>query len=174
MDQLPVIRGSQVTLRPIEPAHVPRLVEILSEPDIRAVWGHYDEMRARREFLEDEGEGVFVIESRGVVVGSVMFGEETHPDYRRAEIDVFVSGEHQNRGLGTEALRLLAGYLFDERGHHAIDIAPAVTNDRAIAVYKKVGFRPVGTRRLYERDVNGRWTDVLLMDLLPEDLNRGT
>ena len=43
-----------------------------------------------------------------------------------------------------DAIRTLARYLFEERGHHRLIIDPAVTNERAIGAYEKVGFRSVG------------------------------
>jgi hypothetical protein len=46
------------------------------------------------------------------------------------------------QGAGTEAVALLARYLFEERGHHRITIDPAARNERAIRGYATVGFRP--------------------------------
>jgi aminoglycoside 6'-N-acetyltransferase len=37
-------------------------------------------------------------------------------------------------------------------------------------VYEKVGFRPVGVMRRYERGADGAWHDNLLMELLAEDV----
>ena len=49
-------------------------------------------------------------------------------------------------------------------------IDPAADNVAAIRSYEKVGFRPVGVMRRYERGPDGQWHDGLLMDLLAEDL----
>ena len=62
--------------------------------------------------------------------------------------------------------------LIDERGHHRITIDPAAENTHAIAAYAKLGFRPVGVMRSYQRMTDGRWVDALLMDLLAEELVR--
>jgi aminoglycoside 6'-N-acetyltransferase len=64
----------------------------------------------------------------------------------------------------------MAAFLFDERGHHRITIDPAAANSRAIATYEKVGFRPVGVMRGYERGEDGTYHDGLLMDLLRDEL----
>jgi aminoglycoside 6'-N-acetyltransferase len=74
------------------------------------------------------------------------------------------------RGLGADAVRRLARHLFEDRGHHRITIDPAAHNERAIRAYRRVGFRPVGVMRRYERGGDGTWHDGLLMDLLPEEL----
>jgi hypothetical protein len=47
---------------------------------------------------------------------------------------------------------------------------PAAANEPAIRCYAKVGFRPVGVMRQYERGGDGRFHDGLLMDLLREQL----
>ncbi len=100
-----------------------------------------------------------------------MYTEELDPHYRFAMIDVTVDASHVGQGLGTDALRTLARYLIGERGHHHIMIDPAASNARAIAAYKKVGFKPVGIMRRYELAPNGEWRDALLMDLLAEELS---
>jgi aminoglycoside 6'-N-acetyltransferase len=79
----------------------------------------------------------------------------------------------QGRGLGPEAVRTVARWLFETRGHHRITIDPSAANARAIQAYAKVGFRPVGVMRRYERGPDGTWHDGLLMDLLAGDLTDG-
>ena len=62
-----------------------------------------------------------------------------------------------------------AGRAPDRRpGPHRLSIDPAAANARAIAAYAKVGFRPVGVMRRYQRLADGTWVDALLMDLLAD------
>ena len=64
-------------------------------------------------------------------------------------------------------MRRVVRLLIGERGHHRVTIDPAASNAAAIRAYEKVGFRPVGIMRRYERDADGNgWHDGLLMDLL--------
>ena len=112
----------------------------------------------------------FVIEIDGVVVGSIQCSEEPDPDYRHAVLDLFVDTAHQGGGLGPDAIRTAARWLIEERGHHRLTIDPSAANERAIAAYRRVGFRPVGVMRRYERGPDGTWHDGLLMDLLADEL----
>jgi aminoglycoside 6'-N-acetyltransferase len=101
----------------------------------------------------------------------VQFFEELEPEYRHATIDLFIDPALHGRGVGTEVLRRVVEYLTVERGHHRLTIDPAADNAAAIRVYEKVGFKPVGVMRHYERDADGAgWHDGLLMDLLASEL----
>jgi aminoglycoside 6'-N-acetyltransferase len=60
--------------------------------------------------------------------------------------------------------------LFVDHGHHRLVIDPAADNVAALRSYSKVGSRPVGIMRRYERGAAGTWHDNLLMDLLAEEL----
>ena len=57
-------------------------------------------------------------------------------------------------------VRRVVDHLIRERGHHRITIDPAAANAAAIRAYGKVGFKPVGIMRDYERDADGDgWHD---------------
>jgi aminoglycoside 6'-N-acetyltransferase len=112
----------------------------------------------------------FAIEHEGRVVGAIQCHAETEPDYRHASIDIYMDPAVHGRGLGTDAVRTLARHLIVDQGHHRLVIDPAADNAAAIRCYSKVGFRPVGVMRRYERDLDGTWHDGLLMDLLADEL----
>jgi aminoglycoside 6'-N-acetyltransferase len=165
-----MLRGDQVTLRPVAEADLAALVELFAVPEVAEWWPGENEVRLRARLDEgDEGVGM-VIELDGRLVGFIQYFEETDPDYRHAMIDITLHPDFCNRGLGTDALRTLCRHLFEDLGHHRIMIDPAVVNARAIASYRKVGFKDVGVMRRYERGNDGTWRDSLLMDLLAEEL----
>ena len=156
---------AEVALRPAEEADVPRLAEILSEPSVARWWGGNDEAAVR------ENLGIsFAVLVDGELAGLVLFGEETDPEYRHVGLDISLATRFQGRGVGPQALRLAIRH-FAERGHHRITIDPAADNQAAIHAYTKIGFRPVGVMRKYERHGEDEpWHDGLLMDLLIEEL----
>lgn len=171
-----ILRGARIVLRPATEEDLPRLLEILREPDVARHWSQPDEEFVRHELLSgDPADGVecsstFVITLDGGTIGWIAGWEKLHRDYRHAGIDLFLSTQHQGRGFGTEAIRLVCRYLFEERAHHRIVIDPAADNVHAIRAYEKVGFRRVGVMRRYERGSDGTFHDGMLLDLLPEDL----
>jgi aminoglycoside 6'-N-acetyltransferase len=167
------LRGRTVILRSVEPRDAAALAEILAEPAVARWWGGFDLERVNADLLaRDADEEGFVIEHDGRIVGYIQSTEENEPEFRHASIDLFVRTDAQGRGLGPDAIRTLAAHLIDGRGHHRLTIDPAADNAHAIAVYTKLGFRPVGRMRRYQRMTDGRWLDGLLMDLLADELVR--
>jgi aminoglycoside 6'-N-acetyltransferase len=163
-----ILRGERVLLRPGRPEDADKLIRIRNEPEVARRWGSAGIKREiNEEFIEaDDG---FVIEAYGDVVGAIQYHEENEPMYRHAGMDIFLTTSRHGQGLGTEAIRLLARHLFEERGHHRLTIDPAADNTAAIRAYEKVGFRRVGIMRSYERGPDGVWHDGLLMDMLKEE-----
>ena len=166
-DSPSAIAGQTVVLRPTTAEHVPVFLEILHHPDIAPWWAGYDLERVRRELLGPHG---YAIELAGEVVGLIIYREEHDPDHRHAAMDIALHPDHQGQGLGCDAMRAMALFLFRTKGHHRVVIDPAAHNQRAIRSCERAGFRRVGVMRRYERGADGVWHDGLLMDLLPEDL----
>jgi aminoglycoside 6'-N-acetyltransferase len=169
-DDRPQLRGERVVLRPLGARDLERVATIQAEPEVARWWGPVDEAELRRQAEGRADDKALVIETEGEVVGLIQYYEENDPDYRHAAIDLFLAKPAQGRGLGPDAIRAVARYLIDERGHHRLTIDPAVDNTPAIRAYEKVGFRPVGVMRRYWRSSDGRWRDALLMDLLATEL----
>jgi aminoglycoside 6'-N-acetyltransferase len=167
---LPVLIGERVILRPLRAVDRPILTAFLGEHEVAHWWGTSGPDRAADDLYEDKDQAAFAIELDGVLVGSIQYAEENESDYRHAGIDLFLGTEHQNRGLGTDALRTLARHLFEDRGHHRLTIDPAASNERAIRAYERVGFRRVGVMRMYERGPDGTWHDGLLLEMLAGEL----
>ncbi|MEU7587444.1 GNAT family protein [Micromonospora sp. NPDC049230] len=166
-----MLHGRAVTLRPATVADVPALAAIRATPEVRRWWrGGGDLTEAVRADLGDDDLHVYAIEHDGRVVGAIQWYAEPDPDYRHASLDVFLDPTVRGAGLGVDAIRTLTRHLIDEYGHHRFTIDPAAANSAAIRAYAKVGFRPVGVLRRYERGDDGRWHDGLLMDLLADDL----
>jgi len=164
------LHGDRITLRPVTLADAERLTEILADPAVARWWGRHDLERVKNQLIQRDDDAVaFVVLAGGETAGLVQYGEENEPDYRHASIDIFLDPAWHGRGLGADAVRTLARHLFEDRGHHRITIDPAADNERAIRSYERVGFRPVGVMRRYERGPDGEWHDGLLMDLLRDE-----
>lgn len=166
----PEIRGDRVVLRRATLEDVEVLAEMSRDPTVEAWWGPIGADAWRQDLSDERDRGHFLVEVAGQPVGFAQWYEETEPMYRRAGIDLFLTASHQGQGLGRDVVASLARWLIDVRGHRRLVIDPAAANERAIACYRKVGFRPIGVARKSEHGPDGAWRDQLLMDLLADEL----
>lgn len=166
-----VIEGDAVRLRPATSEDLDRLVAIRSTPEVRRRWGG-ENLAAEigRDLADDDLHLLTIEDTSDAVIGLIQWEEEDDPDYRHASIDIYLDPATHGQGLGTDAVSAAARHLIERRGHHRLTIDPAADNLPAIRCYEKVGFRPVGVMRRYERGPDGTWHDNLLMDLLADDL----
>jgi aminoglycoside 6'-N-acetyltransferase len=160
--QLTELRGERVVIVPAGSEHAERLRELRAHPEVARWWGP-----PPRDWPLGPEPDVerFAIVAGAELVGAIQFWEETDPGSRYADVDIFIGRESQGLGLGTEAMRLIVHHLVEDRGHHRVTLSTAVDNARAIHVYEKVGFRPVGvTRKSSLNELSGEWEDELLME----------
>ena len=88
---------------------------------------------------------------------------------RCAEVGLFIGDEeNRNKGYGAEALRLLSDYSFNYLNLNNIQLGVKAFNERAIACYKKVGFKEYGRRR-EAYFLNGKYYDHVFMDILARE-----
>lgn len=163
------LRGDRVLLRPAVPGDIPTLESIRREPSVERWWGLLEEGEIASDIADGDGR-ILAVEVDGEVVGSIEWYEEKEPAFRHAGMDVYLTAETQGQGIGTEVVRLLATWLIQDREFHRLVIDPAAGNERAIAAYANVGFKPAGVLRRSWRAPDGTWEDQLLMDLLADDL----
>jgi len=93
-------------------------------------------------------------------------------DNHSCSFRIALSAGARNRGLGTEATRLIVGYVFDEIDDPAqvnrLSLEVFDFNERAAAVYEKVGFVREGVQReaLFW---DGMFHDAITMSILRRD-----
>ena len=168
------LAGRRIRIRDLAPEDLDVLAEILAHPSVSHWWPDYDRDRVQREMFspdaDDDDEVWLAIELDGRTVGLIGYYEEDEFEYRHAGMDLTLHPDFHDQGLGSDAVRTLARWLIEERGHHRLIIDPDVNNARAVRCYEKVGFKPVGVMRQYQSLRDGSKRDGLLMDMLAEEL----
>jgi RimJ/RimL family protein N-acetyltransferase len=93
-------------------------------------------------------------------------------NHRTAWVSLGVGGENRGSGYGKEALQLAMNLAFNEFNLYRLQLTVFEYNEKAIALYKKLGFKKEGTYRSFlERD-NKRY-DMLLYGLLRDEYLAG-
>ncbi len=180
-----MIYGERVRLRAIEREDVPRFVRWFNDPEVRQFLTMYrplsraEEERWVESLASRREDIVLAIEVRAgdqwVHIGNVGLHRIDWKN-RTATLGIVIGErEYWGKGYGTEAVRTMLRYAFEELGLNRVELETYSFNPRAIRCYEKAGFKREGVRRqaLYR---NGKFHDVILMGILRdefEEMNDG-
>jgi RimJ/RimL family protein N-acetyltransferase len=92
-------------------------------------------------------------------------------DIRHGHAEVgIVIGEKgdQNKGFGRDAIRTLVRFGFDTLRLHRIEIRAADGNERAVHLYRAIGFTDVGLLREHTF-VDGAYENEVVLDVLESE-----
>ena len=83
-----------------------------------------------------------------------------------ADLSVIVGDERDRaKGLGSEAIRVILRYAFEDSGLHRVGLSVFEFNEPAISAYEKLGFKKEGRlRQALRRDE--KFYDAILMSIL--------
>lgn len=119
-----------------------------------------DMLRSWSGNKEATGAGLSVEEIEGEkLVGHIaLWGVD--PVVRAATLGVIIGGLHVGQGYGTDAVRVMLRYAFDELGLNKVELGVWEYNERARRAYEKVGFRVEGTRRAAAFHAGRYWAQI--------------
>ena len=165
------IIGENLYLSPINKDDCEIYTKWLNDVKVSGNLGNYKQMislMSEQKILEELAVGqtyAIVLNDNDKLIGNIGFNEIDNIT-RKASVGLFI-GEKENRGkgYGAEALRLILDYGFKTLNLHNVMLIVHSDNERAIACYKKVGFREFGRRREATYKA-GRYIDVVYMDIL--------
>ena len=122
------------------------------------------EWYATRNDTDDRLDLAVVDRASGACVGEAVLNQWDQGS-QSCNFRILIDPAGQNRGLGTEATRLIVGYGFEQLGLHRISLEVYAFNPRARRAYEKAGFRPEGVLRESLR-YGDRWIDATVMSIL--------
>jgi RimJ/RimL family protein N-acetyltransferase len=175
MKYFPKISGEKVFLSPISLEDAETFTLWLNDPETTrylTVSTMSISLQSERDALVHlaAGHNYSIVEKgSGELLGNCGIMDINQAD-RSAEVGIFIGAkERRGRGYGTEALRLLCDYGFNVLNLHNLMLRVYAYNERAMASYRKVGFKEVGRKR-EARFYGGSYHDVVIMDLLAGEL----
>lgn len=173
-----MLTGKLVRLRAIEPTDLERIQVWINDREVTQ-WlsARYPlSMAQEQRWLEGvasrpHAEGItLAIETltEDRHIGSISLTRKS-VESRNAELGIMIGDKPSwNAGHGTDAILTLLTFGFDEMNLHRIQLSVLDTNARAIACYRKCGFKEEG---LLREDVYkaGRYHDMVIMSTLEQD-----
>jgi len=170
--------GERVYLSPIDPNDAEIYTKWLNDGEVTQHLASFD---ARILGVEKEREALVGMAANGYnfaivrTEGDTLLGNVSLLNVdmlnRSATVGIFIGEtENHSKGYGAEAIELLLDYSFNTLGLHSVELSVFADNARAIACYRKVGFRECGrrTEALFKR---GRFVDLIKMEILDREFN---
>ena len=183
---MPILYAQKLRLRASEREDIPLFLKWINDPEVAENLEHFTVMnRVQEEAWFDvassgpRAELPLVIEVQNpesddwIPIGNISF-MDIHQFNRSAEIGIMI-GEKQfwDKGFGTEAMRRMCQYGFEELNLHRICLRVFEGNDRGKRAYQKVGFVYEGTMR-EARYHRGRYWDVDFMSIIKSGWGQNT
>jgi len=167
--------GDRIYLSPRSVEDAEKFTEWLNDFQVTDYTGRSHQVMSvegEKKYLQDNinEEAVFAIVdiNEDKLIGTVGLHKVNYFK-RTATLGIFIGDkDYRNNGYGTEAIKLILEYGFKYLNLNNIKLDLIEFNDRALACYKKCGFKEYGRRRKCEF-VNGKYYDLISMDILAEE-----
>lgn len=167
--------GERIYLSPRNCEEVERFTEWLNDFETTDYLGRsaiITTLEVERKYFEeniDKNYNFFIVTlDKDKLIGTI--GLENYDGINRtATLGIFIGDkEYRSQGYGAEAIKLILDYGFNYLNLNNIKLDIVEFNKRAIACYKKCGFKEAGRRRKCKY-IDGKYYDKLMMDILREE-----
>jgi RimJ/RimL family protein N-acetyltransferase len=168
-----MIHGETINLRAVERHDVPLLHRWFNDPVVMNGWGWSAPARSiqhvagqvedwlAREIALGHPEALIAESLAGDHIGLVVVRID-RPEARSVELSLLVDADRWGQGFGIDMMQTTLEACFAGWGVHRIGVRVEVGNERALALYRRLGFKEEG--RLREAAFqDGRHEDVLLL-----------
>jgi len=151
-----IIRGEKVALRPMTVDEIPIFYKWATQSDSTPFWYDDDHVLTYEEFIRD-WKGYYFDGSEPekgrcfiMLVGNKAIGQINYNEINRAnnsvELDIIIAEDvDKSKGYGSDALKTLVKYLFQNMNIQLCWIEAITKNPRAIRAYEKAGFKTTKT-----------------------------
>jgi RimJ/RimL family protein N-acetyltransferase len=174
-----MIEGRLARLRAVEPDDAERAYRWINDREVtRNLMARYPfslqwekewvEGAAKRTGYDDLALAIETLD--GVHIGQCGL-HKGRPEDRHAELGIMIGDkDYWNRGFGTDAMLTLVRFAFEQMNLNKVALGVMEFNERAQAVYRKVGFVEEGrAREDYYQD--GRYWDIVRMSVLRREFD---
>jgi RimJ/RimL family protein N-acetyltransferase len=166
-------------LRGVEKEDIEPVREWLTDPELLHVLGarpipisNIDAEKLPELFRLREGRVLAITTRDKQLVGLIAVGN-FHEFNRTAQVIVLIGNRGEwGRGFGTDALRMVTKFAFDDLNLNSLEAYIPEFNSRALKAFAKVGYQREGQlrQRLFLR---GRYWDVVVASAIREGWNGG-
>ena len=171
-----MIRGDHVMLGPLDQAYADRTRHWMNDPELAGLLGRarpVTDLEHSRWLAAVGGSADCVFFAILTTAGNAHVGNvwlwNIEARHGKAEVRIVLGGsEHTGKGLGSEALRLIAAYAFEFLNLRKLTAFVLDANPRARRAFEKAGFATEAVLRA-DRWVGDHYGDVYLLARFREE-----
>ncbi|MEI4828758.1 GNAT family protein [Bacillus sp. FJAT-53711] len=129
---------------------------------------HVDIEMQRKKIITNSQQGgvTFVAEDGERIVGFLVFTRNSMKRLNHTgSFGIGILDNYRNQGIGTKMLLQLIDWSKTQDGIEKICLGVLSTNERAINVYEKIGFKEEGREKRQIKFKNGQYADNVMMAL---------
>lgn len=154
------------------------ITEIRQDPEVEKYLGTLlftNKQKQREWFMKtcmDSTKMYFIFSESGFINSKIGYVRFTKIDYINKSICVGgdIHSKYRGKGYSKQMYRLIFDLVFNKMNMNKCYLWVLENNERAIHIYKKLGFKESGRSRksIYK---DGKYLDYILMDILKEEYN---
>lgn len=173
-----MITGEKTIIKGLTKESAAKIYEWVNQEDLRALTGtiypvsEYEHEDWIKQMATSKDKKLFLIcdKQSGEAIGTI--GLKNFDQHNR-NADLFISIGSQSHistksysgGYGTDAVKTLVEYCFNNLNLHKVSVRVFVSNQRAVRCYEKAGFKREGLLKEHHFS-NGKYEDVILMGMI--------
>lgn len=167
--------ATTVILRSFEQDDIRELHRWLNDADSIQLVGRvpltYEEAAAHVQEKRENGDLILAIENKEQQLAGWVFLQKIEWEHGRASIGILLAPEHRGKGYGYPAMKQMIEIGFNRLRLNKIYLTTRGINQRAVALYKQLGFEVEGQLRKHAY-IDGHYVDTYFMGLLAEEWNK--
>ena len=170
--------GEKVYLSPRSVDDAATYVDMLNKYEIAKYIEQYTKtitVEGEREYLakndSDSINYAIVDKENDQLIGSISL-MHINSIHRTAELGIFIGDEdHLSKGYGSDAIKLILDYGFNQLNLNNIMLKVIGFNKRALRAYEKCGFTSFGVWK-ESHYVEGQYHDIVFMNITKNEFNK--
>lgn len=165
--------GEKVKIRAMLKNDLEALHKIYIEPEILPIMSTRADispafLEAKLDTVFDKndkkGEWLLLENEEGNIIGTITY-ENAHWGSEFQIVNFGISAAYRNKGYGTDTIKVLCKYLFEEKGPRRLHVSIREDFKAALRAFEKAGFVREGTRR-QSAFSGGKALDEVYMSIL--------
>ncbi|MEC6747306.1 GNAT family N-acetyltransferase [Marinilactibacillus sp. XAAS-LB27] len=168
--------SKELRLKAVEKEDVDFMHQMRKNPDIMEFWcaeAYTSKERLLKEYEDNQKSDTirqFIIYDGDQKIGYTSLFN-INPRHRSATFAIMLDPSHHGKGYATRSTELVVKYGFNQLNLNKISLDVVDYNEKAIHIYKKVGFEIEGERK-QQYFIKGAYTNGYVMGLLRENFNQ--